>query len=323
MRTVYGYIGNFEPEHSTESHVRRAIHNNGDVCVPFQEHKVEEWERLAETLSLGPRPFDILLWTRTVWSPPISYERMRNIQARAIDSGVVTVSYHLDRWWGLNRELEVRESPFFKNDIVITADGGHDDEFKANGTNHIWMPPGVSRDECLRAANDVPEYKHDVVFCGSSHGYHAEWQYRLQLVQWLEGTFGDRLGVYPKDQPALRGQPLVDLYHNAKVMVGDSCLNGSPANYWSDRIPETLGRGGFLIHPNVVGLEDHFTPGEHLVTYELGDFDDLREKIEYYVSHDDEREAIATAGKEHVLKSHTYEVRMEQVKFLVGEYYGG
>lgn len=318
----FGYLGNFEPEHSTESHVSRAIENNGDQVVRFQEHKVEEWDAAVARLSRST-DLETMLWTRTIWNPPISYDRMRQMQEAARSAGVTTVSYHLDRWWGLNREQEVRESPFFRNDIVITADGGHDAEFARNGTNHVWFPPGVSRDECLREPVIRPEYQHDVVFCGSSHGYHNEWNYRLQLVSWLESTFGARLGVYPKDQPALRGQPLVDLYASAKVMVGDSCLNGGITNYWSDRIPETLGRGGFLIHPEVEGLDRFFTPGEHLVTYRLGDFDDLREKIEHYVVHDDERWEIAQAGRDHVLKNHTYEVRMERVKELVGDFIGG
>lgn len=306
------YIGNFEPEHSTENHVKRAITNNAHDVVPYQERDVAMWDKLIEDLRFGTG-IDFILWTRTVWDPPISYDKMRVMQDAARAAGVPTVSFHLDRWWGLNREREVRESPFFKNDLVITADGGHDDLFWANGTNHLWMSPGVSLDECERTPNVRPEFQHDIVFCGSSHGYHAEWSYRLELVRWLEGTFGTRLGVYPKDQPALRGQDLVDLYGSAKVMVGDSCLNGNITNYWSDRIPETLGRGGFLIHPHVPGIEDYYTDGEHLVLYELGNFGQLKELIEYYVANDAARNVIAAAGKAHVMQNHTYERRVEQV----------
>lgn len=311
------YIGNFEPEHSTENHVARALRNNGHVVEQFQEHKVEEWERLVRALDGVQSNISMVLWTRTIWNPPISYTTMRRMQMVAKDRRIPTVSYHLDRWWGLNREQEVKESPFFRNDIVITADGGHEADFKAQGINHVWMPPGVSRDECLRVPQPRSTYMHDVVFCGSSHHYHSEWHYRLRLVTWLQQTFGSRLGLYPQDQPALRGQDLVDLYGNAKVMVGDSCLNGNAHHYWSDRIPETLGRGGFLIHPYVEGIEDHFTDGEHLVLYPLEDFGRLHELIEYFVARDDLRQQIATKGKDHVLAYHTYERRMEQVVDLV------
>lgn len=312
-----GYIGNFEPKHSTESHVARALRENGHQVFQYQEHKPEEWDRLIGRLSGSHPGLDFVLWTRTIWNPPISYRQMKNMQAAAEAKGVPTVSYHLDRWFGLNRTNEVLGSPFFRNTLVITADGGHQDDFASEGINHIWMPPGVSRAECMRRFHEKPEFKHDVVFCGSSQSYHHEWGYRLELVGWLEKTYGDRLGLYPKDKPALRGQDLVDLYGNAKVMVGDSCLNGGITYYWSDRIPETLGRNGFLVHPNVVGLDDHFNIGEHLVTYDLGDFDGLKDTIDRYVEDDESRKQIAKAGREWVLKHHTYERRMEQVVDLV------
>lgn len=306
-----GYIGNFEPEHSTENHVLRALHNTGHEVTTFQENQFGRWDDVANEVG----DFDFVLWTRTGWDPPVPADKQAFLSERSAGAGVPLVGYHLDRWWGLNREYQLRDDPFFKIDLVVTADGdpSHQEKFAALGINHMWMPPGVSRDECARTPNVVPGLMHDIVFCGSSQSYHNEWSYRLQLVQWLESTFGDRLGLYPRDKPALRGQELFDLYNNSKVMVGDSCLNGGIRNYWSDRIPETLGRGGFLIHPWVEGIDDHFTDGKHLVTYPLGDFGRLHELIEYFVASDAMRRDIAAAGRAHVLEHHTYERRMEQL----------
>jgi len=316
------YIGNFEPEHSTENHVRSALLHNEAVVETFQEHKQEEWQRLIDALSIY-HPYDFILWTRTGWQPPIPSTLQLDMIAAARKADVPVVGYHLDRWFGLNRENDVKNEPFFKADLNVTADGGHQAEFEALGVNHVWFPPGVSLGQCVLEPNDKPEYKHDVVFCGSHHhvaDYHKEWGYRLELTRWLEREFGPRLGLYPvPGEHALRGQPLVDLYGNAKVIVGDSCLNGGITNYWSDRIPETLGRAGFLIHPNVEGLTDHFTPGEHLVTYDLGDFETLRNLIETYVVEEGERNRIRYTGQYHVLQHYTYEERMKQLVQLLGE----
>lgn len=312
-----GYIGNFEPEHSTESHVYRALTTNGHDVERFQENHFARWDDLARSIG----NFDFVLWTRTGWDPPVPPDKQQAVLNAGRAAGTPVVGFHLDRWFGLNREPEIVRSLFFKSDLVITADGdpNHQRRFEASGVNHHWMPPGVSRGECERVAQPRPEFAHDVVFCGSSHYYHAEWGYRLELVRWLEATFGNRLGLYPRDQPALRGQPLVDLYGNAKVMVGDSCLNGGITHYWSDRIPETLGRGGFLIHPYVEGIEEHFVDGQHLVLYPLGDFARLKELVEYFVANDGVRREIAAAGRAHVLEHHTYERRMEQVVNLLAE----
>lgn len=76
-------------------------------------------------------------------------------------------------------------------------------------------------------------------------------------------------------------------------MIGDSCFAGSPkgAYYWSDRIPETLGRGGFLIHPYVDGLGRQFNLLEHdepvtydaghLAVWDAGDWEALGDLIEW------------------------------------------
>lgn len=309
------YVGNFGAEHSTENHVKRAMTNNGHTVTPFQENEVACWEDLVDRVT----EFDFVLWTRTGWDPPVPVHLQHAILQRSEAAGKAVVGFHLDRWFGLNRENQIKTEPFFRSTIVFTADGGRQKEFAERGVNHVWLPPGVSRDECLREPRRRREFLHDVVFCGSSDWYHSEWSYRIDLVRWLEKTFRGRLGVYPRDKPALRGQDLVDLYGNAKVMVGDSCLAGGAKYYWSDRIPETLGRGGFLIHPYVVGIEDHFTDEEHLALYQLGDFDMLKELIEKYVADDAERERIAKAGKEHVLANHTYEVRTEQMLDILAE----
>lgn len=317
-----GYLGNFEPEHSTENHVALALAHNGHEVLKYQENDHDAWVRCRSNIEHDD-DLAFVLWTRTGWDPPIPKHLQREVLDAGKAHGTPIVGYHLDRWIGLNREPELRKSLFFQSDLVITADGDpeHQKVFESYGINHYWFPPGVSLKECRRKPRIRQQFAHDVVFCGSTESYHREWDYRIRLARWLEATFGDRIGIYPRNKPALRGQPLVDLYGSCKVIVGDSCLNGGIKNYWSDRIPETLGRGGFLIHPYVEGLEDHFDLGTHLVTYTLEDFDDLREKVEFYVEHNGERNAIAQAGKSHVMEHHTYERRMEQLVELLQSRY--
>jgi len=311
------YLGNFEPEHSTENHVYRALAYLDHEVMQFQENNLERWNQLIVSMS----EFDMVLWTRTGWGAAgPSHQLQINMLDAAEEVDVPTVGYHLDRWWGLNRSGEVLSEPFFKVSLLITADGdpNHQEKFEAALVNHYWMPPGVSQHECLRTPRFVNERSHDVVFAGSHLDYHKEWKYRMSLVHFLKKTFGPRLGLYPiPGQHALRGQGLVDLYHSSKVMVGDSCLNGGITHYWSDRIPETLGRAGFLIHPEVEGLSDHFTSGKHLVTYELGNWKQLQAIIEEYVNDDEKRLNIAQQGQAHVLMNHTYEVRMGQLMDLL------
>ena len=156
--------------------------------------------------------------------------------------------------------------------------------------------------------------KRDVVFVGSKK-YHPEWPYRTHLINWLDKNYGSRFEHYGNGGiESIRGIRLNKLYWSTKVVVGDTlCLNFNYPDYWSDRIYETLGRGGFLIHPYIPGIEKEFVDKQHVVFYEYGNFDQLKELIDYYLTHDEEREAIRLAGHELVKDKYTYKHRWEVI----------
>lgn len=319
-------IGNFGPEHSTENHLHRALLNNGHLATKAQENVRGAFDLASRQLD----GLDLILWTRTGWDWPFIYgpggdtialQAQALMLARAKIAGVPIVAFHLDRWWDLNREHQLDE-PFFQCDIVITADGGNQERFAAKGINHVWFPPGVSRDEC-EPGMFRDEFHSKLAFVGSwQGGYHQEHQHRFELVAWLRKNFRRDCAFWPKEgRPAVRGQDLRDLYASVDVVVGDSCFAGSTkgAYYWSDRIPETIGRGGYLLHPWVEGLQGQFTTACHMGTWTAGDWDGLGNAIEWALTHPDDRRAVARQGREHVLQHHTYEVRVQQLVDLLNE----
>jgi hypothetical protein len=304
-------VGNFEPAHSTENEIRKAWEALGHHVETIQEQHAD-WATLPERADC-----DLLMWTRTADLDHEPHDVKVAALERFESAGIPTVAYHLDRWFGLHREASVGREAFFRCGIVVTADGGHQDRFAQLGVNHHWLPPAVSEFECAHGVSS-DEYASDVAFVGSWQGYHREWKHRTALVKCLQHTYPDQVRCWPAaGQPAVRGEALRDLYASTKVNVGDSCLSGGATHYWSDRIPETLGRGGFLLHPNVEGLSDWFTPGEHLDTWDVGDWDGLRDLVDYYLEDHEARETIAAAGRAHVLEHHTYTVRMRQLCDLV------
>ena len=174
-----------------------------------------------------------------------------------------------------------------------------------------YLPAGVYKEECLYEQTTT---KRDVIFVGSKR-YHSEWQYRTKLVDWLERTYRDRFEHYGNGGiKNVRGIALNNLYWSTKVVVGDTlCLNFKYPDYWSDRIYETLGRGGFLIHPYVPGIEKEFVDKKHVVFYEYGNFQQLKELIDYYLINDEERETIRKAGHELVKNNYTYSHRWRTI----------
>lgn len=303
-------IGNFEPSHSTENDWLYSYEQLGHEVVTFQEHtaRTEEIYRVAKDA-------DMVHYVHThEWNTPGQYsveELFNRLHARNIP----TVSVHLDYWRGLVREKDVGQHPFWKTRYIFTADGGSNEWYREQGINHFYLKAGVVEREC-KLGDFKKAYEMDVIFTGS-YGYHPEWSYRPKLIDWLASTYGDRFRRYAGDVPPhgnLRGQALNDAYASAKVAVGDTlCLDFKHPHYFSDRLFETTGRGGFLIFPFIEGIQDCFEIGKEIVTYPFGDFDELKRLIDYYVEHDEEREAIRLAGFERTKRDHTYTNRAQTV----------
>jgi len=253
-----------------------------------------------------------LFWFTTTWREHFAdgHAALAELHGR----GLPTISHSLDLFVGLEREHFLDTDPFWRTRYVFTADGGHQEVFAAKGINHHWMPPGVFAPECYLAEPD-PALVQDVIFVGS-RGYHPEWPYRPQLLDWLAATYGSRFTHYDHAS-GMRGHRLNQLYASAKVVVGDSCCPGfTQTHYTSDRFFETPGRGGFLIAPRIVGI-DHLVDRAHVIFYSFGGFDQLRSLIDHYLINDAERETIRRAGHSHVKQWHTYTRRVEQMINIV------
>lgn len=261
---------------------------------------------------------DLVLWVQT-WpgiDPPGAF--------RALDefgrAGIPTVSFHLDLYWGLGRAPQLLEAPFWRTDWVFTADGGHQDEFARAGINHVWSPPAVFEpDAVYRGAPREEWQRWPIVFLGSypyPHPQHAP--ARAEIVNQVGSYFRPRFRLY---KSGIRRRDLCDFVASVKVIVGDSCLAGRAPRYWSDRIPEILGRGGFLIHPYVDGIEDHYTDGVHLRLFEAGDMGQLLSICRHHLDTPEgqaEAAQIGAQGRRHVLGAHTYRHRLEALLATVG-----
>lgn len=302
MRVVY--LGNFGVNFSTESHLKYTWERLGHQVAALQEGRATT-DQVLEAC----RGADIFQWSHThSWNTggSCSVDEMVN---RLKASGVKTMSYHLDFFWGLDqwdkRASRVGKTADWKLDYIFTTDGGHEDFYKERGVNHRWLPPGVVEYGC-KLGTPRPELACDVAFVGSQN-YHPEYKFRAELVTALQQRYGTRFKLFQ----GYREDRLNDLYASVKVAVGDHVFAGTP-RYWSDRLPETCGRGGFLIYPRTEGLT---IP---CVTYEPQNLADLFETVDYYLEHSDERESMKKQCFEHVKKYDTYTQRLQTVLEVMG-----
>lgn len=77
------------------------------------------------------------------------------------------------------------------------------------------------------------------------------------------------------------------------------------------RIWDILGCGGFLLTNYQAEIPEYFEIGKELETYES--MEELEQKVQYYLAHEEERIEIAINGYEKVAKLHTYEKRLSEM----------
>ena len=105
----------------------------------------------------------------------------------------------------------------------------------------------------------------------------------------------------------LNGMPLAFKQSRINLNISlRSILSGIP-----QRAFDIMGSGGFLLSNYQSDFLDFFIPDEDFVFYES--HEDLCAKINYYLSHEDERFAIAASGHHKIAAAHTYRHRVRQI----------
>ena len=312
------FLGNFEVSYSSENHHAKSLEALGHKVTKLQEKKTKSQVVLDQALSA-----DLFIWVHTHgWETP-GRITMDNVLVRLKNEGVPTITYHLDLWFGLERQKDLEQDNFYKTvGHFFTVDKLMADWFNENTeVKGHFLPAGVYDKECYIDATYSPDnFKYDVIFVGSKR-YHHEHKYRSDLIDFLKQTYGSRfLHVGGDgDTGTVRGNELNKIYAQSKVAVGDSLnINFNYPYYTSDRLFESTGRGGFTIYPRITGLEEYFKDNDEVVFYEHGNFEDLRTKIDKYLDNDIERERIRLNGHERTKKDHTYIHRWEAIMSELG-----
>lgn len=298
------FLGNFRVPHTSENDYLWTMRERlGFEVAVLQESEATSAEVLDEALGA-----DALLWVHTHgWETP----GMRDVLATLKTAGIPTLAYHLDLYMGLDRWQTYEHHDYLRVEHFFTVDKLMADWLSANtNTEGHFIRPGVVERDCRLEDHELT---HDVVFVGS-YRYHHEWPYRPRLIDWLRETYPAFELWGPHGKGRVRGEELCDLYASTKITIGDTLCPGFDYPYYtSDRAYEVLGRGGFLIHPRIKGMEEELEDGKHLAYYDYGDFTGLRETIDHYLAHDSQRERIRAQGHAEVKENYTYTNRLEEI----------
>lgn len=138
-----------------------------------------------------------------------------------------------------------------------------------------------------------------IAFTGSVYGGRQEWH--DLLIKRYQRDFRAFNGVFNRQ--------LFDLCESAQIMVAPPYPTDD--HYWSNRIYLTLGARGFLLHPKAIGLDEEYIDGEDYVGY--NSYEDLVEKIDYYLGQPETRNEIRHRGYVKTLSRFTYTHRCRKL----------
>lgn len=150
-----------------------------------------------------------------------------------------------------------------------------------------------------------------------AHLERIELAQRLQFTDFrlytsTEGFELDGVDVWPS---LSYDEELPKAYHLSKININctlHSITSGIPL-----RVFDIMGVGGFVLSNYQPEIEELFSIGEDIEIYR--NFDELEDKVRYYLTHEDERNSIALRGYKIVSEKYSYDVAFDKIRKIVGD----
>jgi len=184
-----------------------------------------------------------------------------------------------------------------------------------------WLGPAAPPLISLHQATDVDRFypepggpAHELLFVGSSR------KVRRPITEALAGTTHD-LAVYGRnwtpdllDPRHLRGEwvsndNLRRHYSSAAIVLSDSWSDMRDEGFIANRVYDALASGAFVISEAVPGLDEEFDGA--VVAFH--DREGLRDLIEFYLDHPEERARLAEDGRRSIIARHTFGHRVDAI----------
>lgn len=295
------------------------------------EHKTEaSIVRAARALGHTSRLVDVVGWSR--YAGPLAGRAVRWI-TDAFAPDYLVVTRHAIRLGepSLRALFRRRQRAFWyfdlqpKSDVLALArlaermyvtSLSEVDTFRAAGIPSVeFLPQGVDPDRDVPAPTFRPGDACDASFVGS-----GQYPHRYAVLRAVAGVCrlqirGPFWDAAPPDLPVaggpVHGRRLAEVIRGAAISLGANAhaeQDGARASA-SNRMWKVLGAGGFYLGPRVPDIERLAEGGRHCAWYASPA--DAAAQVEHYLARPEERAAIATAGRAHALRRHTYARRLE------------
>ncbi len=213
-------------------------------------------------------------------------------------------------------------SPIY--DLILTSFPHYVQRFRNSGINSEYFKIGF--EQTILEKLSISQKKYDTVFVGGISDFHSAGTKLLEFLSeknkldiWGYGTenLPTNSSIHKNHHGSAWGIEMYNILYNSKIVINRH-IDTAENNANNMRLYETTGVGTMLITDMKDNLGELFKIGEEIETY--SNAEELSEKINYYLTHEDERKKIALAGQKRTLQNHTYKIRMQELVEILKKY---
>ena len=278
-------------------------------------------ETLSSALLEGfaEKPIDILI---CMAQAPISPRALTELRRQ----GVITVLWFVEDYL---RFTYWRETAKYYDFVFTIQRGECLEAMKAAGAGEVHYLP-TACDPYVHApavltAEEKKRWGAPLSFVGA--GYHNRREMFSSLAHYPFKIWGTEWpGCKPFDKLVqeagrrLTPEEYTKIFNSTEVNINLHSSNerdgvDPTGDFLNPRTFELAACGAFQLVDERALLGESFEDGKEIVTFKT--LADLREKIDYYLEHPEERERITLAGQARARRDHTYDARMEQMLSVV------
>ncbi len=167
------------------------------------------------------------------------------------------------------------------------------------------------------STQDIEKYGCEITTYGNPHSYRTYFFFQLIDLNFSVKIWGHQPPIWQKNQrinSLFKGEYLTNEEKAKSVLAAKINLNTLvPAGIYSlnARTFEVAGIGGFQMIQYKPALSNLFDDENELVSFRT--FEELIEKIKYYLNNDELRNKIASAGQKRAYSDHTYLHRLNLI----------
>ena len=210
-------------------------------------------------------------------------------------------------------------------DLILTSFPHFVDRFREAGLKSEYFRIGFEPSVLSRLSRTAPV---DVAFIGGLSSAHSQRVLFLEAAAqaqpidfWGYGVenLSSRSPLRAHYHGAAWGLEMYQALYNAKISL-NLHINAAGSNANNMRLYESTGVGALLLTDAKDNLGTLFEPGKEVAVYHSPE--ECVELLQFYLRHENERQAVAAAGQARTLKEHTYAHRMAELLAILQNVFG-